>query len=320
MRRRFFQILLALSIVTLAFALVGGEVMMVRAKSLHPCTPCEVAAYFTWTTDASNIQYGYITYIDNIGTNNQPGLILQVSRTYTTNSSAHDPHPIGVWYDSGVGQWTIFNEDLANMPVGASFNVQLMPDTSGGSNPDTFQITATASNTNFDTVIDNSILNNNPTAPVLVTQNWTGTYDPHEIGVWYDGSHWEIFNEDETPIPLGASFHVWGIIPTSLLAANSHATTQIATVNNIGGVTDTWIDDPILNGNPGLNLTVTKVWNAQGGCGCVLDNDPVTIAYGTGRQQWAIYHTDDAPMQAGDEFFIIADPALICGTPTLPCG
>ena len=33
--------------------------------------------------------------------------------------------PIGVQYQSGL--WLIFNEDFSNMPIGASFNVLVLP-------------------------------------------------------------------------------------------------------------------------------------------------------------------------------------------------
>ena len=33
---------------------------------------------------------------------------------------------IGVWYDSGLAQWAIFNQSLADIPEGASFNVLVL--------------------------------------------------------------------------------------------------------------------------------------------------------------------------------------------------
>jgi hypothetical protein len=35
----------------------------------------------------------------------------------------YNAHNIGVWYDSSLDQWSIFNQDGANMPDGAAFNV-----------------------------------------------------------------------------------------------------------------------------------------------------------------------------------------------------
>jgi hypothetical protein len=65
------------------------------------------------------------------------------------------------------------------------------------------------------TYLDNSITNGDPNVIVHVTQNWNpggegGTYNDHEIGVWYDGSRdqWAIFNQDREAMTEGAHFNV----------------------------------------------------------------------------------------------------------------
>src|SRR5262249_53696491 len=146
------------------------------------------------------------TFIDNAETNNQPNLILEVSQVYPNN---YDAHPVGVWYDADLGKWAIFNEDFGDMPLGTSFNVYLTTAWTNASHGGAFQITATTGNTAGDeTVITNGLTDNQPSARLLVTQDWIGTYNPHEIGVWYDGSQWLIFNEDRATMPVGATFHV----------------------------------------------------------------------------------------------------------------
>jgi hypothetical protein len=66
------------------------------------------------------------------------------------------------------------------------------------------------------TLLENPTINNNPNALVFVTANWNpgGTstnFDNHQTGVWYDSSQgkWAIFNEDQAPMPIGASFNVF---------------------------------------------------------------------------------------------------------------
>ena len=39
----------------------------------------------------------------------------------------YNDHAIGVWFDVSKGQWAVYNEDLATMPAGASFNVSYAP-------------------------------------------------------------------------------------------------------------------------------------------------------------------------------------------------
>jgi hypothetical protein len=66
------------------------------------------------------------------------------------------------------------------------------------------------------TIIDNPLTNNNPTAILMVTQNWSppinkgGVYNPQSIGVWYtDEGKWSIFNQDRhAMMPEGTAFNV----------------------------------------------------------------------------------------------------------------
>jgi len=62
-------------------------------------------------------------------------------------------------------------------------------------------------------VIDHLLANGNPRALLFVTPNWNppgsgGVYNNHSIGVWFNGSRWEVFNQDFSPIPNGASFNI----------------------------------------------------------------------------------------------------------------
>lgn len=48
---------------------------------------------------------------------------LLVSQYLDGASPVHNPHPIGVRYDTGGGEWRVFNQDGADVPVGATFHV-----------------------------------------------------------------------------------------------------------------------------------------------------------------------------------------------------
>jgi opacity protein-like surface antigen len=78
-----------------------------------------------------------------------------------------------------------------------------------------FKHTATADNkiSGNGTDLDNPAINDNPNALVYVTSvlNPSGiVYNNHPIGVYYNSqrSRWEIFNQDNTPIPYNAQFFV----------------------------------------------------------------------------------------------------------------
>lgn len=78
-----------------------------------------------------------------------------------------------------------------------------------GSKPAAFTHTATALNiSNHVTIIDNPATNNNPTAIVIFSQYWEGTYNPHAVGVFYALGKWRIFNEDSAAMPVNAEFNV----------------------------------------------------------------------------------------------------------------
>jgi hypothetical protein len=77
-----------------------------------------------------------------------------------------------------------------------------------------FTQVASAANLNGDsTIIYNTLCNGDPNAILIVTPNWNPRNGPayfwnHTVGVWYDGTHWEIFNEDGTAMPAGPAFNV----------------------------------------------------------------------------------------------------------------
>jgi hypothetical protein len=169
---------------------------------------------FIHTATVANTISNY-TIIDNPLTNNNPNAIVLVTPNWNPNGigGTYNNQPIGVFYSIRDSKWAIFNQDyLTNMPVDAAFNV-LIP-TAGTA---AFVHTATAENINNNwTIIDNPLTNNNPSAIVLVTPNWNpggigDTYDDHSIGVWYDGSKWAIFNQDESNMPVDTAFNV--VIP-----------------------------------------------------------------------------------------------------------
>jgi hypothetical protein len=169
-------------------------------------------------------------------------------------------HNIGVWYDAAVQRWTIFNQDLAPMPQGTTFDVHVLSDEVA------FVHEATLENTVVDgTYLNNPLTNANPDAP-SVTQNWNpgGVEDPndqpvgvpyndHPVGVRYDAEvrQWVIFNEDGAAMPEGAAFNV------TILPLEEPTFVQRVTPENISG-NSTYIDDPLVNGDPDAIIFATQ--------------------------------------------------------------
>jgi len=158
-------------------------------------------------------------------------------------------HNIGVWYDADAQRWTIFNQDLAPMPRGTSFDVHVL------SGESAFVHQATVENTVEDgTYLNDPLTNGNPDAVLSVTQNRNpggvgGTYNDHPIGARYDADlqQWVIFNEDGEAMPEGAAFNV------TVFPLEEPAFIQQATSGNISE-NATYMDDPLVNGDPNAML------------------------------------------------------------------
>ncbi len=238
---------------------------------------------------------GDYTKIDNTLTNGHPNAIVFTTPNWNPGGvgGTYNNHNIGVWYDGS--QWAIFNQDIVAVPVNAAFNV-LVP------NPDTSVFVHKATVTNIVanwTVIDHPLTNGNPNAIVFVTPNWNpggvgGIYDNHPIGVWYDGSHWAIFNQDIAAMPVNAAFNV------SVLTSGAGVFVHKATAGNISGNV-TFIDNTLTNGNPNAIVFVTPNWN-PGGVGGTYDNHPIGVYYDSLANKWAIFNQDLAAMPVNAAF------------------
>jgi len=117
----------------------------------------------------------------------------------------YNPHPIGVWWDGS--RWAVFNQDLAAMPAGAAFNIEVLRDSDA-----VFVHHATTGSISANsTRLDHPLLNGQSKARFQCTPIWNpggknGVYNPHPIGVWWDGARWAVFNQDLAAMPEGANF------------------------------------------------------------------------------------------------------------------
>ncbi|MFP4345287.1 MAG: hypothetical protein ACLFU8_11385 [Anaerolineales bacterium] len=174
------------------------------------------AGVFVHKATAANNHVGYATLLEHPLTDNDPDAIAFITQNWNPGGvgGTYNPHPVSLWYVDAEDQWVIFNTDSAAMPEGASFNVFVpLP------GPNVFVHEATAANRVLNwTYLDHPLLNNNPHARILVTQNWNpgggvGITNNKEVGVWYDNGEdrWAIFNQDESTMPEAASFNVFVI-------------------------------------------------------------------------------------------------------------
>ena len=272
------------------------------APPIPPTTvPSAGITYFVLTAVADNISNNWV-YIDNPLTNNNPNAIVFATSNWNPGGvgGTYNNHEIGVWYDATVKKWAVYNQDRVAMPVGASFNVAIIP-----ASTSVFVQTASAANISSDgTFIDNPLTNNHLNVNLIVTANYnpagsSGTYNNHPIGVWYDSStnKWAIYNQDRTAMPVGAAFNV--------LISSSSAVVYIQTVADTN-VSGNWtsLDDIHTKNNPNAVILITSNWNPTGGGGTYL-NHSTGVWYNSGISKWAVYNQDLADMPLTAAFNIV---------------
>jgi len=107
-----------------------------------------------------------------------------------------------------VQKWSVYNEDGSTpLEINSTYNI-FVPDAA------TSFYKHVATSNSYITYLDNPLLNGNPGAKILVVHDFTNThanegYINEEIGVWYDGSVWTIYNENPADtLFTGATFNV----------------------------------------------------------------------------------------------------------------
>jgi hypothetical protein len=171
---------------------------------------------FVHTARTGNIRM-HGTYLDHPLFNDNPNAIVLLTQNGSPGGAlvTFNNHPIELYYDGLEKRWAVVNQDRADMPDGAGFNV-LIP--AGGVG--VFVHRATAANiAGSRTYIDHPLTNDNPNAIVLVTKNLNpggvgDTHNEHPIGVVYSNGEqkWAVFNQDLTSMPDGAAYNVMVIV------------------------------------------------------------------------------------------------------------
>ncbi|MBP7866116.1 MAG: hypothetical protein KA419_09220 [Acidobacteria bacterium] len=97
----------------------GGTALEVRNGAIRTTGDHRMA--FTHLTTTSNVNDNF-TEINHPLLNGDPYALVFVTRNFITGAAYHN-HVVGVWYNPLRDRWTIFNEDLASMHDGITFNV-----------------------------------------------------------------------------------------------------------------------------------------------------------------------------------------------------
>jgi hypothetical protein len=150
-------------------------------------------------------------------------------------------------------------------------------------------------------------INGDPNAVVLVAPapgrgEEAGADYGHNVGVWYEPGKkkWAIFNQDIAPMADGSAFEV-------VLPPTSESFVHRAALPNIVG-NATYLDNPLTDGEPEAEVSVTQNWNPGGGNG-VYNDHPVGVLYDEDVDKWFVYNEDEARMPEGADFNVAVSGA-----------
>jgi len=263
---------------------------------------------FTHVTTPANTST-HITRLDNTMLDRNPGAAVFVTPVWEQTGDQNPTNVFGVWYDGN--KWTIFNQNRSPMPATAAqhqrFSVLAFPSLS----PNVFVHTVTAANFMGNaTTLDHALLNNNPSAVIMVTQRYGGVYKNHEVGAWYDNGRWKIFNQDRAALVPGTQFNVLitaNIGLNSVAFQHTHTTSTQLAAPNVGY---TALNQPNLNGSKDWHVFVTQRWIGT------YNPYPYNVWYDRPddayRQhkdnRWLIYNSQNQQMPLNAAFNVLAIP------------
>jgi len=170
------------------------------------------------------------------------------------------------------------------------------------------EISVSSAETDGDSaLIDNDATNGQPGDLLFVTPNpYRGATCPclavtplPVIGVWYDGSQWAVFDENQSLMPDGESFNVLAE-PAAGADVFVHTTTKANTQGD-----HTFISSPLTNGKPAAIMQVTQNWNPDGKSTGVYNPHPVGVRYYRAQRKWAIVNEDGAAIPRDAAFNVL---------------
>jgi hypothetical protein len=141
--------------------------------------------------------------IDNPDLNGHGDAIFFINKTF--DNGVYELAHVDIFYDPPY--WYIFNANpvITPLQLNSTYNI-FVPDSG------TSCYIHIATSADYMTTLDHPLLNGNPNAKLLIMHNYhRGTSHlpiNDELGVWYDGSHWNIYNENIDSLYPGAGFNV----------------------------------------------------------------------------------------------------------------
>jgi len=251
-----------------------GSQLAVNAQTLGFYGP-----YHTHLAEAST-NLGHATYLSDPSVDNNPDALVFVTANFSVDNIFVNIYS-GIWYNGA--EWSIYDETEGSsiMIENSGWNVGVIE--RGGS---AYIHEATAENIegNYSN-LDSPGVTDNANALVFITHNWSGNasgvYVNRATGVWYNGSNWAIYNEDQEGFQVEAAFNTFVADPSE------HAFQHVATEENTNADLS-YIDHPLLNGNPDARILITHNWGEIGQAMNIYNTSPNAVLYDVIEEQWVI--------------------------------
>jgi hypothetical protein len=246
----------------------------------------------THSNNSSNC-IGDYTILDTAVLGSNPSDLLIFNHVYGLPDSTHEaymPNNHGLWYYDP--NWSVFDETYTDIDTNLAFNV-LNPKFNGTA----FVHTVTAANSLASwSYIDHPLLNNNALAVFFITKTWDNyVYDEAHIGIWYDSleSKWTVYNESYgTPLTDSLTFNIF--IPDAATSYFKHVANDSSYIS--------YIDNPLINGNPNARIFVVHDFtNDAGTMGRI--HDEIGVWYDA--PYWTIYTENFTPLFPGATFNVL---------------
>lgn len=227
---------------------------------------------------------GNLTVIDHPNLNGNPNAKIVATHNWNENGLLNIK-TVGVWYNGS--NWTVYNEDLSAMVANVAFNIYI-----DGNDSNTITHIADAASVGSSvayTVINDPLVNGDPNATIIIGKyrDANNVYNVDHYGLFYDGSFWNIFNEENNAIPNNAVFNV-------VLAPSENNVMAIQHQATVSNTSQYWtaIDDALLNNNPDAIITFSHNWGAAGDGSNVSLTDTHSLWYDASVNKWKIFNVD----------------------------
>lgn len=274
---------------------LAGIALLLVAAGL----PAAAQTAFRLTSSPANTS-GSLMTLDHPALNGKPKVKPLVTQFW---DAVYNPHPVGVLYNSSTAKWMLVNEDGANIPANAKFNILIAKGTK----------TALASASNsFENRTLITTAKGNPNARLLTTHvanpvlKLPATYSPRYYGVYFEpaastyGNQWTIYAEDQDNMET-LGFHVADV--TNLKNGTNPGSFIFTTTGANIIFNEAVIDNPLTNDNPNAFVFIQHIYKSPSN---TYVNKPLGVYYTSGK--WSIFTQDVSAMPTNSAFVVAVIP------------